>query len=678
MKQITTRTAAWNPRAGVSAMLAAGLLTASATLWPGASGAASATAAGANANANANASTNASASTSTSTNANASASANTDAASDLPATGASAASDSHPPSPFLTHMQEAHRLIAEADWAGATDAARLAVQAARLGENSYEEFDAVGLLVSLLHKQQRYADARREAEAQIAIFEKRHASEDAIGQLRVMAVREGAAAGETAEVARLQQRIINAANFYPGQWTLDATQRRLNYVLAGMGAPLDAGRWALVSFKPAEQRGDSAQLDYVQTLADGSALTARVWIRYREDVRAKTMAMRRAAVSERMREPESDQTLEADITSALPDLPFQDAVSAKRALRADYPGGRGVEAEWAGLRGDWNINVRASFWQEMQQDALAQLRILFDAMTWTGDTRLFRHKTMTEQSQEIESYWSMARDWDTAADLAQAALPDAVFPLEIARLHTVIGRAAYDHDDLAAARHSLDLALPAWAHTGKAYHDETLYQTALDVAADIAWRQGRTQDAVALNRQFIEWVDGHAEGWSLDDVQPVLRNPQTGMRLPLRIGEFRLEPIDTNRFYYRNVKTGEQLGLAVSQNARLPDDKLEASMRAFIEGNLGLRVRGMTVEPFTPRAQAGMRGELQGRLWRFQVEPKPSDSRRIDLGAPGGTPPVQMAFWVVDRGDSRSILRAPLPDSETPSGAESFAEALGW
>ncbi|KAG1305345.1 hypothetical protein G6F62_015594 [Rhizopus arrhizus] len=81
---------------------------------------------------------------------------------------------------------------------------------------------------------------------------------------------------------------------------------------------------------------------------------------------------------------------------------------------------------------------------------------------------------MAEQSREIESYWSMARDWPQAAKLAQAALPDAAVPLEIARLNTVTGRAAYGRDDLAAARRDLDVALAAWAHAGKAYHDETL------------------------------------------------------------------------------------------------------------------------------------------------------------------------------------------------------------
>lgn len=621
-------------------LLAAALLSASATLWPAAAWAE-----------------------------------NQDAATSVPAS-----ADASPPqtSPFVQHMQEAHRLIAEKDWPAATGAARKAVEAARQGENHYEEYDAVATLVRLLHKQQRYDEARREAEAQIVIFDKRNASEDATEQLLVMAVREAAAANEAADVARLQARIYAQGNAYPGLWTRDAAAGRLNYTLAGMSLPLATGRWALVSFKPADSRTERAQLDYMQTLDDGSALSARIWVLYREDLRAKDAQARRQALARRMGEPEGDQTPAPDTEAALPGLPFKDAVAAKRALQADYPGGKGIEAQWIAARGEWYVEARASFPQGKQDAAIAQLRELFDAMTWTGDVRLFRDKTMQEQDREIDSYWSMAHDWDQAAELSEAALPDAVFPLEIARLNTVIGRAAYDRDDLPEARRSLELALPAWAHASKAYHDESLYQTALDIAADVAYRQGRTQDAVALNRQFIQWVGSLGDGWSLAEKSPVVVYDDTGMTLPLRIGEFRLEPIDSNRFYYRNLKTGEQLGLALNQNAAVPDDKLEASMRSFIEDNLGLRILNLKTEAFAPHAQEGMKGAVQGRQYTFQVEAKPDDGRTISLSGPFGAPPAQMVFWVVDRDKRRSILRAPLPAEGIQTGVAQFVQTLAW
>ncbi|MNV67397.1 hypothetical protein D3C71_1602000 [compost metagenome] len=157
-----------------------------------------------------------------------------------------------------------------------------------------------------------------------------------------------------------------------------------------------------------------------------------------------------------------------------------------------------------------------------------------------------------------------------------------------------------------------------------------------------------------------------------------LRNAESGMSLPLRLGDFRLEPIDPNRFYYRNLKTGEQLGLAVDQNAALPDETLEASMRAFIADKLGLRILDLETAAFSPVAQAGMNGEPQGRKWTFRVEAKPDDGRTIDLGGPAAAPPAQMVFWVVDRGNSRTILRAPLPANGAASGAAQFAQTLAW
>lgn len=580
--------------------------------------------------------------------------------------------------PFLHHMQEAHRLMAEKDWPAADDAARKALEAARANENSYEEFDAVVTVIGLLHRRQRYGDARRAAEAQIAVFDKRDASQDAISQLLVMAIREGAAGGEAADVARLQERVYAQGNAFPGQWARDAATRRLDYVLAGMRLPLTVSRWALVSFKPADQRMNRAQLDYVQTLDDGRAVTARVGIAYREDLRAKDADTRRQELGKRMDEPDGGQAPAPDVEAALPDLPFKDAVAVKRAAQAEYPRGVGIEAQWVAMRGDWQVDVRASFAKDKQADAVAQLRELFGAMAWDRDVRLFRGKTMAEQSREIEPYWSIARDWPQAAELAQAALPDAAFPLEIARLNTVTGRAAYGRGDLAAARRDLDTALAAWAHAGKAYHDESLYQTALDTAADVAYLQGRAHDAVALSRRFIDWVGSQGPAWSMPDGGAELRNTDTGMSLPLRLGDFRLEPIDPNRFYYRNLRTGEQLGLAVGQNAALPDETLEASMRSFIEDKLGLRIVDLDTEAFLPHAQAGMAGELRGRKWMFRVEARPDGGRMIDPAGTAAAPPAGMVFWVVDRGSSRSILRAPLPADGADTGAAQFARTLAW
>lgn len=582
---------------------------------------------------------------------------------------------------FLLHMSEAQRLIGEQAWPAATASAQSALEAARGGANSYEEFDAVGMLVQLLHKQQRHADARRAAESQMAVFDQRQASADAISQLLSLAISEGAAAGEFAEVSRLQQRLLADARPYPGMWAWTAGEPRLNYALADLSLPLAADGWALTHFKPANARRDIAQLRYVHALAGGAVLTARVWITYRENQRALDAPARRQAAKDGLADAESDQKPAPQAQAQLPDLPFADAVAAKRAMAADRRAGVGIDAGWTALRGDWRLDVHAAFAQAHQEEAVAQLRQLFAALRWQGDARLFRTQAMARQDQDIDTHWSMADDWPRAAELARAALPDAAFPLEIARLNSVIGVAAYQDDDLDAARGSLDLAMAAWAYAPKGYHDEILYQNAVDHAADVAYRQGRTQEAVALNRQFIAWTGNHASDWSVPEGRAELRSEASGMALPLRIGDFRLEPIDEKRFYYRNLKTGEQLGLSVDQNADLPDEALERSMRAFARDKLGLRILGLTTSGFTPVTQDAAGGPATGRKWEFEVERQPDDGRTIPLGPneASAEAPDRVVFWVVDRGHRRAILRAEMAaDSADPDGPGGLAQALAW
>jgi tetratricopeptide (TPR) repeat protein len=266
--------------------------------------------------------------------------------------------------------------------------------------------------------------------------------------------------------------------------------------------------------------------------------------------------------------------------------------------------------------------------------------------------------------------------------LAQAALPDAVFPLEIARLDTVMATAAYERGALDEARGLYQTGLAAWAYAGKGYHDETLYETALDRAADIAYRQGREDEAVALSKRYIEWVGDRDRAWSLTEGRAELKSARTGQALPLRVGDFRLKPIGQKLFQYEDLRTGERLGLSVEQKAGIGDEALERSMRAFMRDKLGLEAGGLQASAFAPRAQEGGTGQLQGRKWVFELAPRQEDGRtlRLDGRAEGGAPaPVGMVFWIVDRGDSRSILRAPLTaDRDGNARIERVAQALAW
>jgi len=590
---------------------------------------------------------------------------------------AAAADTPAPLSPFMRHMEDARGQIRASAWDAATDSARAALAAARLNRNRYEIFDAAMLLLNLLQKQGHHAGARKVAEEQVEDF-KSLGDDEGMAIMLSRAIEAGMAAGEAADVARLQARLIELARPYPALWTVESG-RRLRYAPAGLSLPLAQGGWALQGFEPADARGKMARVDYARQLDERSRVSVQVRIGYMEDedLRGQDGAQRVARLERLLGGPDGAQAAPA-AQAAMPDLPFDNLAQRKRATR---DGGL-VEAEWVAARGDWSLWLRASYPEAAQAEAGAQLQALFGAISWEQERRLFREQTMAMQAQAIDAEWAMAGDWPAAAKLAQAALPDAVFPLEIARLDTVMATAAYERGALDEARGLYQTGLAAWAYAGKGYHDETLYETALDRAADIAYRQGREDEAVALSKRYIEWVGDRDRAWSLTEGRAELKSARTGQALPLRVGDFRLKPIGQKLFQYEDLRTGERLGLSVEQKAGIGDEALERSMRAFMRDRLGLEAGGLQASAFAPRAQEGGTGQLQGRKWVFELAPRQEDGRtlRLDGRAEGGAPaPVGMVFWIVDRGDSRSILRAPLTaDRDGNARIERVAQALAW
>ncbi|WP_156124203.1 hypothetical protein [Achromobacter sp. RTa] len=581
-----------------------------------------------------------------------------------------------PLSPFMRHMEAARGQIREASWAAATDSARAALDAARLNRNRYEIFDAAMLLLNLLQKQGLHAEARRVAEAQVEDFG-RLGDDDGMAILLSRAIEAGTAAGETAEVARLQARLVELARPYPALWEAESGQR-LRYAPAGLSVPLARDGWALLRFEPADARGKTARLDYARALNERGRIVVQLRIGYMEALRGLDGAERLAQLERALAGPYGEQAAAPAVAAAMPDLPFKDLTQAKGAVRSGKEREGVVEAEWVAARGDWRLEVLASYPEELREEAGKQLQALLGAVSWDHEQRLFRERTMAAQYEAINAEWAMARDWAAAAKLAQAALPDAAFPLEIARLNTVMATAAYERGALDEARRQYDAGLAAWAYAGKAYHDEVLYETALDRAADVAYRQGREEEAIALNRRFIEWVGDRDPAWSLPEGRAELQSGRTGQVLPLRIADFRLKPIGGKLFQYQDLKTGALLGLSVEQKAGIDDHALEESMRSFMRNKLGLEAGDKQASAFSPREREGGTGRVQGRKWVFEVLPGQDDGRTLRLdGGRDGAAPARMVFWIVDRGDSRSILRAPLT-ADGDARIEQVAQALAW
>jgi len=578
-------------------------------------------------------------------------------------------------------MRQAERLSRDESLAKATVAAQAAMELGRKsGVLDFTELDAGFLLVNLLHKQGRYDEARNAAEEQIAYWEQQAASVGSTGRRDIrstkmlgLAIEASMMAGERVEVARLQEKLFAVASPDPGLWRLSLDEPRLRYELADFSMPLMLGQWKLTKFEPAEKRAFNTHVLYTQVLAD-SRLSAEISLSYDEIQRKQTTSQRQ----EWLKSYQGWRKAQA-LASAMPDIPFDGLTAVKLGRQEECDGEQCVNVHWMALRGDWRMDINVIFRSRDEAQASEQVRKLFAALKWQSTPPLFRERTMAEQIQEMDSNWNVPGGWTKAAELAEQALPDAFFLEEIARLQTYIGVSQYRRGATDAARRSLGLAVPAWEN---GVIDQSLYRTALDFAADIAYRQGRGHEAVALNRRLIEWQESDASlGWGIPKDGNALVNRWKGMHLPLRIGDYRLRLGAANRFYYENLQKGAQLGLTVGL-AQSSDEELEPLLRSFMAEKLGLQAGEIRRSKFSPKSAEHEEPQVTGRKWEFHVTKLPDDKGDFDEDPVTGIlreTPIEMAFWIVDRKGLRSLLRAPImDDGQSKTEANQIAQALSW
>ncbi|MGG2021723.1 hypothetical protein AB1J88_16960 [Pseudomonas sp. S8] len=580
-------------------------------------------------------------------------------------------------------MREAERLSREGSLPQATVTARAAMEAGRQGSGGAfdsTELEAGDLLVDLLHKQGRYDEARRAAEEQIAYWEQQTAAiarssrrDPRITSMLGRAIEASMMAGEKAHVARLQEKLFAVVSPDPGQWRLSSDEPRLQYNLADFAMPLTVGQWKLTEFRPAEKRDSYTRALYTQALP-GGRLSAEISLSYDEDQRKVSAAERQAQWNAYL-ERHVPNALEV----AMPDLAFDGLTAFKRGEPSEYEGEECINVHWLTYRGDWRMDIDITFGLPDEVQAAEQMRQLFSALNWRSAPQLFRERPMGLQIRDIEVVASLEDGVDKAAGLAKQALPDAYFSPEIALLQTYIGVSQYQRGDFDAARQALGLAVPAWEET---FSNEILYRSALDHGADIAYRQGRSQDAIALNRKLIEWQENDATlGWTVPKDENALVNNRKGVHLPLRVGDYRLRPDTQGRFYYENLQTGAQLGVTVGMPVS-SDQELESMLRSYMSTNLNLQAAGIYKTMFSPKSAVHGDTPVIGYKWEFEVLPMPEGQGSSDadpVTVASRKSPTKMAFWIVDRNEQRSVLRAPLTDSgRSRTEAEQIAQALSW
>jgi hypothetical protein len=201
-------------------------------------------------------------------------------------------------------LLKAQRLDREESLAAATVAARVAMEAGRReGVNGINaRLDGGTLLVNLLFKQGKYAEARAAAEEQVAYedsseslskgkrFRNYHSA-----KLLGVAIESSMRAGERAEVTRLQEKLFAVGKPYSGLWRLAPDEPRLRYELAGLSLPLMVGQWKLTEFEPADKRDFGARVRYTQALVNGP-LSAEISLYYDEAQRGRNALQRQESL----------------------------------------------------------------------------------------------------------------------------------------------------------------------------------------------------------------------------------------------------------------------------------------------------------------------------------------------------------------------------------------------
>ena len=578
-------------------------------------------------------------------------------------------------SPFFKQRRAVVDAAKASRWDDAIAQARKLVDMTQPQGNPYEQLDASELLYTLLYQQGQYAQAVLQTDQMMAL-----AATDGMGpvngQMQALVQRglmAAVMADDKAALARYLQALKQEAKPFAPLWQWDAQRNQLGYQAAQFSVPLVQGRWVLFQLEPAKDRKDAASLQYVYLKPDGKRLLARVQISYEERLKDMDVVARQKWLQEERSTLASEQTPEPSIK--LPALPFTDGVQTQQASREKRSGGRPdiLHLDWALVRGNWSLSLQAEQLDSERDTALQQLPQLWQAMQWPNAPEL--PPQLPRQEREVTMAWQVDKDWPKAGQLARAALPDAQYPAELARLNSVAGISAFKAGQQAEAGRYLDQALQAWPYVSLFRLESELVDQAQQYGAELAAQQGRNADAAALMRQYLRNAGGLQNIWvqAKDPQVAELENRRTGMVLPMRAAGFHLqEPLDSQRMLYRDLMTEQQMGLTTGLKIPETDDAQEKLLRTAVEKQFGLTLGALKKSSFAAQTRASDRKPV-GRQWAFEVTAQQSKTGKKEVKLV-----KQVIFWIVDQASTRSILRASIATAGEQAQAEQLAKALNW
>lgn len=578
-------------------------------------------------------------------------------------------------SPFFRQREAVSEAIGAQRWDDAIAQARKLLQLTTPVGNPYEQMDAAELLFALLHHQGHYAEVIEVVDRMLALT-RTYEDGPIAGQMDALVRRgliEAVMVGDEAALSRYLQALRDEARLYPGLWQWDAEHRRINYLAAQMTLPLKAGRWVLVRVEPPKAREDGASFEYLYVKPDGRRVLARLRIGHDERLAGMGLQDRQKALQEERPSPDGTQDRQSGQVEQMAAPGFPDMLQIQYTTREKY-GSQDLRIQhWAAMRGSWRLRVRLEMLEEDRQAAAEQLPVLWQAMRWPQAPEL--PVGMSQRLREVAAAWRHDADWPRAARLAAAALPDAIYPAEVASLNAVIGIAAFKAGDMAPARRALDRAAQARPYASL----DSLQEDSLQYAAEIAAREGREEDAARLMRQYLRNAGGLEYRWVVQPMpQAALRNQQTGRLLPMRAAGFHLqEPRDSTRFIYRDLATEQTLGLTVDMKLPASPQQREKLLRTVLERQFRLQAGALRTMSYSPRTRDDGQRPV-GEKWVFEVASGPA-AGTVDLAPSDGQPAIKRAiFWIVEQGGAHTLLRASVATQQQEARAQQLADALTW
>ena len=573
---------------------------------------------------------------------------------------------------FLRKHQAIVDAIKAKDWKTAISAAREFFDFTLQHNGFSEQMDAGYLLVKLLHQQGQYAEAGQVIDnmMNLARLTPQGPQPEQMHNLMQHGMMEAMMADDSAALKRYQQMLYKGMPLYPNLWQWSGDKQQLRYLPAQMTFPSEKGRWILTNVKNSDRRSSPMSVEYGYVTQRGGMIEAKISVSYDAKLGSQTAQEKLSGLQEHQATVQrfSATAPDAELSRDMPAFPYHDAVQVRYAVREKASQGDRLTLYWEVIRGNWHITVRGRLLAADEADARAQLPVLVNELVlWPNSITLPGGADFEQRYEMLQVEGQKQDDLSAAAKSAYAELPNALFPKEIAYLQSIIGIASYQAGDINKANQALNIALNAWSAVSQNGYDSLLYERSLEYAAEIAAQSGNDATAMRLMRQYVESKGYTYFHWTLHEDR--LEQQQSKLVLPLRIAGFQIQVIDGQRFYYKNLNTGQTLGVTTGLTIPATDDEQEQQLVHVLDKQFRLQVTESRGESYPSDSSQ----PSKGMQWVFDVEPQIADVANSNLEAPS----VQrVIFWIIDQHATRTILRASIHNKTEEERAMALVDAL--